>query len=237
MNMATRQYGACLGLLMVAAWALSSGCLAQPSLSSATAEAHAVAGRVPEEHAIEALVGDVRLGTVTPHANDADESLSDRILDGFQAASSGLTIEDGASIVWGFKFRQGNQQSVVVYDASGHVLLAAIVDNIVRIDESVETAAAYRKRVHDAGVDPDVMVFAASPEALESAFPLFKRWLQADLLGFNADCGKTPLACRLAEALSMPVRTFVARSVGYALVEVAEPSVAANTTPLKRFVQ
>ncbi|MBB6184548.1 hypothetical protein [Oleiagrimonas soli] len=239
--MKTRQYALWLGLLMAATWTLSSGCSAQPNPSDTAVQAHAVTGKVPDESAIKALVDDANVGAVAPDADDADDAISDRILDGFQAAPSGLQIEDGPSIAWGFKFQQGNQQSAVVYDASGHVLLAAIVNDIVRVDDGIGPAVtsqeAYGKRVKDAGVDPQVMVFAASRDALDRGYPLFRRWLQADLLGFNIDCAKKAAACAFAEKLSVPVQAFVAGPSGKGPAKVATPSGAAAAVPLGRFVQ
>lgn len=238
MNVKTRQHTLCLILLLGATWTLSSGCSAQPNPSSTVVRTKAITGKVPDESAIKALVGDVSLGTVVP---GADEAISDRILDGFQAAPSGLQVEGGPSIAWGFKFQQGNRQSAVVYDASGHVLLAAIVNDIVRVDDGIGPAvtsqAAYRKRVKDAGVAPQVMVFAASRDALDLGYPLFRRWLQANLLGFNIDCARKAAACAFAEKLSVPVQAFVAAPGGKGLVKVATPSSAPAAIPLGRFVQ
>lgn len=241
MNVKTRQHTLCLVLLLAATWTLSSGCSAQPNPSNTAVGTKAVTGKVPDESAIKALVGGASLNAVTPDADEDDEAISDRILDGFQAAPSGLKVEGGPSIAWGFKFQQGNQQSAVVYDASGHVLLAAIVNDIVRVDDGIGPAVtsqeAYRKRVKDAGVAPQVMVFAASRDALDRGYSLFRRWLQANLLGFNIDCARKAAACAFAEKLSVPVQAFVAAPGGKELAKVATPSGAPTAIPLGRFVQ
>lgn len=237
MNVKTRQHTLCLVLLLGATCTLSSGCSAQPNTSSTKT----VAAKVPDEGAIKALVSDASLGTVAPDAEDADDVISDRILDGFQAAPSGLKIEGGPSIAWGFKFQLANEQSAVVYDASGHVLLVAIVNDIVRVDDGIGPAVtsqeAYRKRVKDAGVAPQVMVFAASRDALDRGYPFFRRWLQADLLGFNIDCARKAAACAFAEKLSVPVQAFVAAPGGKGPAKVATPAGAPAAIPLGRFIQ
>lgn len=237
MNVKTRQHTLCLLLLLGATCTVSSGCSAHLNTSSTKA----VTAKLPDEGAIKALVSDASLGTVAPDAEDAEDVISDRILDGFQAAPSGLKVEGGPSITWGFKFQQSNQQSAVVYDAYGHLLLAAIVNDIVRVDDGIGPAVtsqeAYRKRVKDAGVTPRVMVFAASRDALDRGYSLFRRWLQADLLGFNIDCAKKAAACAFAEKLSVPVQAFVAAPGGKGPAKVATPAGSPAAIPLGRFIQ
>lgn len=237
MNMKTKQCWVLLGLL-AATFVPIDGCSAQSDQPSKVVKVHDTAGLVPEERVIKDLVGEANLELIVPNADDA---IADRILDGFQSALSSLNVEDGRSVVWGFKFQEGNQQSVVIYDASGRIMLAAIVNDIVRIDDGIDpavtTLAAYHRRILDAGANPDVIVFSHSRSELEAAFPLFKRWLQADLLGFNVDCSKTAASCALVEKVPVPVRAFITGHNGRGMEQVPLPSVVSSTIPLASFTQ
>lgn len=204
---------------------------------------HAIVGHAPDEDAVKALVGNVTVGVFTPAAAHANSTVSDRILGGFEAGSSGLAIKGGLTIEWGFKFQQGSLQSVAIHDASGRLVLVAIVDDIAHLSgtgvQPVTSIAAYRQLIGPGGQDarPHALVFMRSRSDLATAYPLFKRWLQADLIGFNADCRKTPGVCKLATRIHVPTTTYVAIGSGRTPRPVTAPAAAAASIPLQAFTQ
>lgn len=208
-----------------------------------TVATHAVAGDAPDESAVKALVGNVTIGVFTPLAAYADSTVSNRILAGFQAGANGLAVKGGPTVEWGFKFQEGSLQSVAIHDASGRLILVAIVDDIVHLSDTeakpVISMAAYRKLIGPGGQDarPHALVFARSRSDLSTAYPLFKRWLQADLVGFNADCHKTPDVCELATRIQVPTKSYVAIGSGRTPRPVAAPTGGAASIPLEAFTQ
>lgn len=209
-------------------------------VSSAT---HVVAGQAPDEDAVKALVGDVTVGVFTPLAAYADTTVSNRILDGFEAGPRGLATKSGLTITWGFKFQNGTLQSVAIHDASRRLILVAIVDDIAHLADSgtkpVTSMAAYRKLIGPGSQDspPHAVVFARTRSDLHTAYPLFRRWLQADLTGFNADCRKKPRVCQLAIRIQVPIRTYVAVGSDRTPRPVTAPAGAAASIPLEAFTQ
>ncbi|RAP58165.1 hypothetical protein BTJ49_04060 [Oleiagrimonas sp. MCCC 1A03011] len=218
---------------MLALWACG-GALASSQASTAQE-------RVPDARVLRAWIGGTNLGAIAPDAENADVAIADRVLDGFEAGTSGLATHDGRFVTWGFKFGEGNQQSVAVYDSDGRMMLAVIVSNVVRLDDGVTPAIrsmkVYRERIRRAGARPHVLVFAPNRAKLEAAFPLFARWLQADLLGFNADCTRTREVCALAARVRIPVRAFIAWGGDALPRRTTVPSIPAAPIPLADFVQ
>ncbi len=168
--------------------------------------------------------------------------VSDRILDGFQAAPSRLSVTDGSSISWGFKNQEANLQSVVIGDKSGQLKLVAAVDGVVRLARTsgapIADLAQYEQAVERSGAKPSVMVFVNSEDELETYLPLLKRWLQANLMGFNADCERPALtsACELVEHIVLPTTVYIIAADG-SLHRINVPAGQAAALPLRSFIQ
>lgn len=170
-------------------------------------------------------------------------TVSERLLDGFEAGPGHLRLADGTTLAWGFKYGEGNLQSVAVRDADGRLRLVATVDDIVRIADDdhalIDTPGAYPELAREAGADPVVDIFVGHAGDLATYLPTLRRWLQADLLGFNVHCAHAAMtrACTLAERIRMPLHAYAAAPHGGQLRALAVPDVPAAQTPLELFVQ
>ena len=208
------------------------GCMAAPQGVQSS--------NVPDDTAIEAFTGDVALAF--PGEDKDAVPVSDRILDGFQAGPTHLALADGDVIYWGFKFQEANLQSVAIYDAKGHPRLLAAVDNIVRVvggSAPLGTMEQYQHALKDSGVTPAVSVFVREPGDLVTYLPYLKRWLQADLLGFNVHCDKPGMAdaCKLANQIAVPIQAYALMPKSGAPHMLQVPKTAAASVPLGSFVQ
>lgn len=219
-----------------AAWfALLMCACASASVPASQAE------RTPDDSAIEAFAG--KAAARFPGA-DAAEAVADRILDGFQAGPSRLAVGDGTVIYWGFKFQEANLQSVAIYDAGGHPRLLAAVDDVVRLVAGGRQAPLgsmdqYLKALQDSGSTPMISVFVRNAQDLNVYLPYLKRWLQADLLGFNVHCDKADRApaCTLAARIELPIQAYALSPDSEKTRALPVPQVAAAPVPLESFVQ
>lgn len=198
------------------------------------------AERTPDDSAIEAFAG--KAAAQFPGA-DAAEAVADRILDGFQAGPSRLDTGDGTVIYWGFKFQEANLQSIAIYDAGGHPRLLAAVDDMVRLvggrHAPLNSMEAYLKAVQDSGSTPMISVFVRNAQDLNVYLPYLKRWLQADLFGFNVHCDKADMApaCALAARIELPIQAYALSPDSDKTSALPVPQVAAAPVPLESFVQ
>jgi hypothetical protein len=194
----------------------------------------------PGEVDVENLLGKV---TMTLPDDDGYSRVSGRILDGFEAAASPLRLDSGDVIYWGFKYQEGSAESVAIYDAQHHLRLVAAVDGITRLTvlgkPHLESVADYQQAVHESGVEPSVFVFVRDEADLKQYLPLFDRWLQADLLGFNMDCTQAGMArvCALATQIRIPVHAYAVENGGGKVRQLVVPVVKPSTTPIKLFEQ
>lgn len=200
-----------------------------------------VVSEAPDQLAVEAFTRHAQWRF--PTDGEGGESLvSDRILDGFEAAPTLLVTADGSAIRWGFKYQEGNIKSVVIGNQSGQLKLLAAVDGITRLTSRssapVDTMAEYQQRQSRSGMEPAVVVFVHDEGDLKTCLPLLKRWLQANLIGFNADCRKAALAnaCTLAAQIAIPTEAFIIGNNGR-LRSVKLPKVETSSVPLRSFVQ
>lgn len=196
--------------------------------------------RTPDDSAIEAFAGKA---AAQFSGAAAAEAVADRILDGFQAGPSRLAVGDGTVIYWGFKFQEANLQSVAIYDADGHPRLLAAVDDVVRLvggrQAPLNSMEAYLKAVQDSGSTPMISVFVRNAQDLNVYLPYLKRWLQADLLGFNVHCDKADMApaCALAARIELPIQAYALSPDSDKTRALPVPQVAAAPVPLESFVQ
>lgn len=197
--------------------------------------------KVPDQRAVEAFTrhaelnfADLGEGEKTP--------VSDRILDGFEAAPSLLVTPEGSSIRWGFKYQEASLQSVVINAPSGELALLAAVDGVSRLTRRsrppIDELASYREAVKRSGMAPSVTIFVHDEGSLRAYLPLLKRWLQANLMGFNVDCSKPGLAdaCTFAEQVAIPATAHVIAADGR-LRRIEMPDVKASSISLSWFVQ
>lgn len=194
----------------------------------------------PDEADIEHLLGKAAM---TLPGDDGDALVSDRILDGFEAAAPPLRLDSGDVIYWGFKYQEGGAESVAIYDAQHQLRLVAAVDGITRVTvlgkPHLESLADYHRAVEESGSDPSVSVFVRNEADLKKYLPLLERWLQADLLGFNMDCAQAGMArvCALAENIRIPMQAFAVGSGGDKARPLTIPVVKPSTVPIKFFQQ
>ena len=207
---------------------------------STYAAAATLASAVPDQDMVEAFTREAMWHF--PNDGEGRTRVADRILIGFEAAPTRLVTPDGSSLRWGFKYQEGSIESVVIANSTGELKLLAAVDGMTRLRRRstppIDTMARYEQQQKRSGMEPKVTVFVHDPNDLVAYLPLLKRWLQADLLGFNADCGKADLtgACHLAGQVVIPARFFIIDPDG-GLHGVEAPDVTASPVPLKSFVQ
>lgn len=198
-------------------------------------------GDAPDEDALKQLIGSATQNSTVQLANDPDELLSSRILDGFEAAPRVLTTEAGQAITWGFKYKEASLQSVVIADASGQLQLVAAVTDVLSLSNggtnAITTEAAYSAMVKQLALHPDVVLFARDQAALNAAYPLFKRWMEANLLGFNSSCQAQAAACALLPNIRIPTRVYLASGKDGTPIKVAVPTLPAAQIPPEKFTQ
>ncbi|WP_156880603.1 hypothetical protein [Thermomonas fusca] len=195
----------------------------------------------PDEGALKQLVGTATLGSSVGLVNYPEMHVSDRILAGLQAAGRVMATSDGSTVTWGFKYEEANLQSVVIADKTGQLELAAVVDDILGLtygkSGTYTSVAEYEKRAKRQGLRPRVIVFARDQASLVTAYPLLRRWMQANLLGFNASCAAHAGACALMPDLDLPTDVYLTPGAGSAPVRVTTPDLPAASIPLEAFTQ
>jgi hypothetical protein len=202
---------------------------------------------VPKNVAISAFAGDALYAFPSDYA-DGPAKIGDRVSDGFQAAPSSLKLTDGSSISWGFKYQEPYFESFVIADSENEIRLIAAVTNIVRLtgysSGPIKTMAEYENAVKASMVDgSSVILFVRDEKFIANYMPLVRRWIQADLLGFNVDCGSQKLAqvCQVAEKIEIPIMAYrICESNSGKqknIKQVAVPAVKAADIPIKLFQQ
>jgi len=146
------------------------------------------------------------------------------------------------TIYWGFKFQETNLQPVAIFK-DGKPRLLAVVDEVVRLADGdrswISSLQQYKDAIKESGVTPTVDVFVRKAEDLSAYLPYLKRWLQADLLGFNANCGQVRMApaCTLAERIELPIQGHLLSRYQGTPQPLPIPSVTAAAVPLVAFRQ
>lgn len=203
----------------------------------------------PREEDVRALVGDTKYDF--PSDSQGVVSILERVLDGFQAAAPSLTGDDGYKIMWGFKYKEASLESVAILDKSGHLLLIGAVTNVVPLvhgrSNVVSSVREYQDKIKAVVKDPsDVTLFVDPSADLSKTISLFKRWLQADLMGFNAGCNDEHYrsACALLPYIEIPITVFKLNKIksgsadgSYELQQVDLPDVSESDIPLEKFSQ
>ncbi len=204
-----------------------------------------VPSRAPDDKLIEAFTGKARaLYYSFTHPSIKDKALvSDRILAGFTAAPKRLTLPNGTAIYWGFRYKEATTESVAIFDAHGRPRLLAAVDSIPWCDgsgshcEPFTSIEAYQAHASRTFLHPGIAVFVRDKRDLETYLPYLKRWLHANMLGFNVDCKKP----RMAEACKFVTQTELTQFIpirAYQLPSMqplALPKVPAAKVPLEAF--
>lgn len=199
-------------------------------------------GEAPDEDALKTLVGSATQVATVQLTNYPELPLSDRILQGFEAGYRALTTEDGQVINWGFKHEEANLQSVAISDSAGNLVMVAAVDDVrglvsARGEDRFSSVADYQQAVKKSGTEPHVVLLARDQAALEAAYPLFRSWMDANLLGFNTSCAKHAAACALMSDIEVHTDAYVSSGVDAAPVKAAVPQVAAAPIPPEAFRQ
>lgn len=212
------------------------------SFADLTVPVGATGSYTPDDKAVDVLVGEAKFEFV----GDYDTSVSDRIMDGFQAAPRSLRADEDTTIYWGFKYQEATIESIAIADATGRIRLVGAVSNIVsltRYSGLISTDEEYQKEIKAAMVNPaSLILFVGDDRDLASYLPLVKRWLQADLLGMNVDCDseKTMAACKFAEDIQVSVTAYQIAGSGKEanqLHMLSVPSLPAASVPIKWFKQ
>lgn len=196
---------------------------------------------IPDDAALAELVGKATLGAFLQLGSYLELSIADRILVGLEAGGRVLPAADGQTITWGFKYREANLQSVIIADKTGRLELVAVVNDVIRLTHgksgAVMSVAEYEKEAKRYGLEPHVLMFARDNASLKTAYPLMKRWMQANLLGFNTSCATRAGACALMSDIRLPTDAYIASGGGAAPVHVAVPDLPAAPVPLEKFTQ
>lgn len=199
----------------------------------------------PDDKLIKVFTGNARTlyYSFTHPAIKQKALVSHRILDGFQAAPKRLTLKDGTAIYWGFRYKEATTQSVAIFDAKGRPRLLAAVDSIPWCDGSgthcvpFTSIEAYQADASSTFLHPGIAVFVRDKRDLETYLPYLKRWLHANMLGFNVECKKPRMAeaCKFVTQTELtqfiPIRTYLLPSMR--LLEL--PKGKAADIPLEAF--
>ena len=197
----------------------------------------------PDNKLIEAFTGNAKaLYYSFTHPGIKDKALvSDRILDGFQAAPKRLVLKDGTTIYWGFRYKEATTQSVAIYGRDSRPRLLAAVDSIPWCDgwhcEPFTSIEAYQAQASRTFLHPGIAIFVRDKRDLETYLPYLKRWLQAKLMGFYIHCDEPRMAdaCKFVTQTEwlqiVPTRAYLLPSMR--LLEL--PKVKAANVPLEAF--
>lgn len=247
MNLLEQIATAALLLIVLPACSQAEDSTSAFTSQSATESAQSVAAapgsviELPEESAVIGLVGSAVLD-FPGDGSDAPVAVADRILDGFQAGPGRLRFNDGSVIHWGFKHEEANLQSIAVRDAQGRLRLLGAVSNLGRLTSNrarpLVTLGQYQQYRRAAMLeDASVTLFVADAADLDLYFPVVKRWLQADLMGFNADCSdaKLTMTCELSAKIEPGVVAYVSNGDSAVLTQAPVPNVPAAAVPMKHF--
>lgn len=174
-----------------------------------------------------------------------------RLATGFQQdPARRLATPAAGQIYWGWQEGQAFVRSVALYDQTGELRLAAAVDDLPQLysrhpNRTITTSEEYLALlVKQAGwgSHPSVVLFARGAEDLTTHLPLFRRWLQAAMLGFSVDCSdaSAAAACGFAEQVDVPTAAFDIDCLQQDRPErchIAVPDAPAAAVPLEQFVQ
>lgn len=195
------------------------------------------------DKAIENFTGKSRVALPGYNNLKQIESVSDRILfGGYLVDLRRLEASNGITIDWGFKYQEGNLESVIFYDQTGRPRLLAAVDDIPWCNGShcqpFDSMSAYEQNVKQTGRSPSISIFVREKRDLNTYLPYLMRWLQANLLGFNVDC-KVPRmteACKADPQIAetkIPIAAYLLPSMR----PLGVPKVTAAEIPLEAFTQ
>lgn len=205
----------------------------------------AVPSDAPDDKLIKAFTGKARTFYYSfTHPRIKQKALvSDRILDGFEAGPMRLTLKDGTAIYWGFRYKEATTKSVAILDAKGRPRLLAAVDSVPGCGgwhcEPFTSIDVYQAYVSRTFLHPGITIFVRDKRDLETYLPYLKRWLQANLLGFNVDCKEPKMAgaCKFVAQTEwlqiVPTRAYLLPSMR--LLEL--PEAKAADVPLEAFTQ
>lgn len=174
----------------------------------------------------------------------------DRILDGFEAAPSLRKLDDGTTIFWGFKYKEATYKSVAITDGNGYLCMVGAVTNVIPLLDAgsnqpiAPTNEAYQAKAAEYKVGPaSIVLFVRNPKDLNVYLPIIKRWKQALLLNFIADCDaeKYKSSCELSQKIEVPISAYQpifdekkgGKSVK--LKELTIPDLPAAAIPIKKF--
>lgn len=197
----------------------------------------------PIAASIEAFAGNARTlyYSFTHPAIKKKALVSDRILDGFQAAPKRLTLPNGTAIYWGFRYKEATTESVAIFDAQGRPRLLAAVGSIPWCDgrhcDPFTSIEAYQSHASRTYLHPGIAVYVRDKRDLETYLPYLKRWLHAKLLGFYTQCKEPRIAeaCKFVTQTELtqftPIRAYLLPS----MQPLVLPKVPAADLPLEAF--
>lgn len=150
-------------------------------------------------------------------------SVANRVVSGFQQnPPSSVRLKDGTQIIWGWQEGQAEVQSIAIFDEGDKLKLVGGATNIPRIFswrsqkglktlEEFDALLVRRQALHIGS--PMVVLFVETQSDADRYYPLAARWLQANLLGFNAQCNSPSYAesCALADNITVPIVVQAAR--------------------------
>jgi hypothetical protein len=246
-----------LCLAMLPSCSRSTDASAQQTEPAATPPSAAEPSESGSADRFKTFIGDLRAfagsaQVVLPGDEEASPSaVADRIVMGFeQDPPRKLKLDDGSVIYWGWQEGQAFIKSIAVYDPEGRLRLVGAVDDIPQLfsrrsDRAIANEKDYQELLSKQagwGSSPSVALFVEEAPALETYYPLVKRWLQAAMLGFNADCSKPGQAptCAFVQQVTVPTVAYSLKCDKAAVVNQCAlpiPDVPAASIELQEFRQ
>ncbi|MBB1088724.1 hypothetical protein H4F99_09500 [Lysobacter sp. SG-8] len=214
--------------------------------------------RAPSADAFKAFIDEIRqvaggARMTSPHGAESANPIpvADRIVAGFeQDPPRQLRLESGVTIYWGWQQGQAFVKSIAIRGTGGDLQLLGAIDDLPMLYSRRSGRAIADQTAYDAyaaeraerGSTPAVTLFARDDDALAVHLPLVQRWLQAGMLGFNADCNdpaQRPV-CTFVETVRLPIDAYALECAGTGTggdCEMPVPTVPPAPIPLGAFRQ
>ncbi|QDH71585.1 hypothetical protein [Marilutibacter alkalisoli] len=249
--------------LAVASLLVLSACNGAPQAVGAADAANAPAAAestqaTPSVDAFKDFINEIRRFAGSAQVVMGDEAgdavslaVGDRIVTGFeQYPPRQLSLADGSTIYWGWQHGQAFVQSIAIRGTDGQLQLLGAVDDLPvlysrRANRAIADQQAYDAFLRESaerGGKPAVALFIKDDNALAAYYPLVARWLQAAMLGFNADCSDPAQGptCAFVEQVSVPVEAYARDCAAADTVNACAlvvPDIPAADVPLESFKQ
>ena len=176
--------------------------------------------------------------------------LKDRILHGFESAPPPRKLSNGMTIFWGFKYKEATYKSVAITDNNGNLCMIGAVTNVIPLlsigstEPNSTNANEYNSLSKKYFIGPaSIVLVVKNDRDLQTFLPIIKRWTQALLLSFTANCDEPAYkaACNASQEIKIPTYAYQVKfknkkdMKSAELKELPVPNLPASSIPIKAF--